>query len=84
LIKTNDADSAIENVLAQLNQMSQHEFHVYQEKNQERKQLQRLLRECFGFQQKEYCDAFRDQNIKMQIVTNERDDLQKRMEVRVM
>lgn len=42
------------------------------------------MRECFAVQQKEYCAAFNDQNIKMQIIINERDDLQKRMKVRAM
>lgn len=84
MIKAKDADNAIENLLSKLDQASLHEFHIYQETIRERKHLQRLLRECFEFQQKEYGDAFKDLYIKMQNVTKERDDLQKGMKVSIM
>jgi hypothetical protein len=77
-------EDAIEDTLSRLDLSNQDEIRFYKEKMQERTQLQRSLHEYLRFERRETCDAFNDLNAKMQNITHERDELQKRMKVRIM
>ena len=81
-MKTN-ADTAIESMLSHMDQLHQREIQTYHDNIRERNGLLRFLRESFELQQREYGDAFKEQNLKMQNIAHERDELQRRMKVRI-